>query len=367
MRVLLSTIGSRGDVQPLVALALQLRALGQEVRLCVPPDFRDWIDGLGIPVHADRPRAALDRRNPAHQRAGPTLARAAASDDRKPRSPPSSRRSRRQPKAATSSWRATPCRSPLARWPSRWASPTSSPPTARPPCHRHTTRRPQCCACGTDTGARNGRQSRALGPGCRRWNDTLGRRAQLASGISSAWPRSVTCAATSSPTGPGWPPTRRWRPGPIPRTGRVSDRRLDPAGRASPVPRAGDVPRRRRATRLLRLRQHPRAARPQPDDDPNGPRARTPCDRVPRVGRPVTGGRRTRLPGHRRGQPAGAVPTSRRRRPPRRRGHHHRGRASRRTPGRHPPASTTSTTGHNESSTSASEPRTRPARRPPTR
>jgi vancomycin aglycone glucosyltransferase len=50
MRVLLSTIGSRGDVQPLVALALALRAVGQEVRLCVPPDFRDWIEGLGIPV-----------------------------------------------------------------------------------------------------------------------------------------------------------------------------------------------------------------------------------------------------------------------------------------------------------------------------
>src|SRR5262245_55578113 len=50
MRVLLSTIGSRGDVQPLVALALELKALGQEARLCVPPDFRDWIDGLGIPV-----------------------------------------------------------------------------------------------------------------------------------------------------------------------------------------------------------------------------------------------------------------------------------------------------------------------------
>jgi vancomycin aglycone glucosyltransferase len=50
MRVLLSTIGSRGDVQPLVALASQLRALGQEVRLCVPPDFREWIDGLGMPV-----------------------------------------------------------------------------------------------------------------------------------------------------------------------------------------------------------------------------------------------------------------------------------------------------------------------------
>ena len=50
MRVLLSTIGSRGDVQPLVALALQLRELGQEVRLCVPPDFREWIEGLGLPV-----------------------------------------------------------------------------------------------------------------------------------------------------------------------------------------------------------------------------------------------------------------------------------------------------------------------------
>ena len=49
MRVLLSTIGSRGDVQPVVALALQLRELGQEVRLCIPPDFGDWIEGLGIP------------------------------------------------------------------------------------------------------------------------------------------------------------------------------------------------------------------------------------------------------------------------------------------------------------------------------
>ena len=49
MQVLLSTIGSRGDVQPLVALAVQLRELGQEARVCAPPDFRDWIEGLGIP------------------------------------------------------------------------------------------------------------------------------------------------------------------------------------------------------------------------------------------------------------------------------------------------------------------------------
>jgi len=50
MRVLLSTIGSRGDVQPLAALALELRAQGHDVRLCVPPDFREWIEGLGFAV-----------------------------------------------------------------------------------------------------------------------------------------------------------------------------------------------------------------------------------------------------------------------------------------------------------------------------
>jgi vancomycin aglycone glucosyltransferase len=50
MRLLFSTIGSRGDVQPLVGLASHLKALGHEVRLCVPPDFREWIESLGIPV-----------------------------------------------------------------------------------------------------------------------------------------------------------------------------------------------------------------------------------------------------------------------------------------------------------------------------
>ncbi len=50
MRFLLSTIGSRGDVQPLVALASELEALGEDVHLCVPPDFREWIEGLGMAV-----------------------------------------------------------------------------------------------------------------------------------------------------------------------------------------------------------------------------------------------------------------------------------------------------------------------------
>jgi vancomycin aglycone glucosyltransferase len=38
MRVLLSTFGSRGDVQPVLALAAALRALGADARVCAPPD-----------------------------------------------------------------------------------------------------------------------------------------------------------------------------------------------------------------------------------------------------------------------------------------------------------------------------------------
>jgi vancomycin aglycone glucosyltransferase len=48
MRVLLSTIGSRGDVQPLLALARQLGELGHEARLCAPPDFRELAAGVGV-------------------------------------------------------------------------------------------------------------------------------------------------------------------------------------------------------------------------------------------------------------------------------------------------------------------------------
>ncbi|MGA4843938.1 glycosyltransferase [Streptomyces sp. G45] len=38
MRVLVSTYGSRGDVEPLAGLARRLRELGAEVRVCAPPD-----------------------------------------------------------------------------------------------------------------------------------------------------------------------------------------------------------------------------------------------------------------------------------------------------------------------------------------
>lgn len=48
MQVLLSSIGSRGDVQPILALALELRALGHHARLCVAPNFKEWIESRGL-------------------------------------------------------------------------------------------------------------------------------------------------------------------------------------------------------------------------------------------------------------------------------------------------------------------------------
>ncbi len=48
MQVLISSVGTRGDVQPAVALALELRKLGHELRLCVPPNFIKWVGDLGF-------------------------------------------------------------------------------------------------------------------------------------------------------------------------------------------------------------------------------------------------------------------------------------------------------------------------------
>jgi vancomycin aglycone glucosyltransferase len=52
MRVLLSTYGSRGDVEPMVGLAVQSRALGAEVRRCAPPDFAEPLARVGVPLVA---------------------------------------------------------------------------------------------------------------------------------------------------------------------------------------------------------------------------------------------------------------------------------------------------------------------------
>jgi vancomycin aglycone glucosyltransferase len=77
MRVLLSTIGSRGDVQLVLALAVKLKELGQDARICAPPDFRESVESFGIsfaPVgkevrqSASRPAAAQARPTPEQMR-----------------------------------------------------------------------------------------------------------------------------------------------------------------------------------------------------------------------------------------------------------------------------------------------------------
>ena len=71
MRVLLSTYGSRGDVEPIAALAVQLQALGAEVRLCAPPDeeFRQLAIRAGVPlVPFDRPWRSWERPPTADER-----------------------------------------------------------------------------------------------------------------------------------------------------------------------------------------------------------------------------------------------------------------------------------------------------------
>ncbi|WP_063018295.1 glycosyltransferase [Nocardia niwae] len=52
MRVLLTTWGSRGDVEPLAALAVALRELGAQARVCAPPDeeFAKLLERVGVPL-----------------------------------------------------------------------------------------------------------------------------------------------------------------------------------------------------------------------------------------------------------------------------------------------------------------------------
>ncbi|MGD1173661.1 glycosyltransferase [Mycobacterium seoulense] len=52
--MLLSTHDSRGAVEPLAALGVQLRALGAEVRVCAPPDqeFAELLAEIGLPLVA---------------------------------------------------------------------------------------------------------------------------------------------------------------------------------------------------------------------------------------------------------------------------------------------------------------------------
>ena len=48
MRALIAAVGTRGDVQPALALAFELRKLGHAARLCISPNFVDWAKDLGL-------------------------------------------------------------------------------------------------------------------------------------------------------------------------------------------------------------------------------------------------------------------------------------------------------------------------------
>jgi vancomycin aglycone glucosyltransferase len=53
MRILLAPHGTRGDVQPIVALAVALRARGHVVLLTAPANFVSWIRGYGFDTESD--------------------------------------------------------------------------------------------------------------------------------------------------------------------------------------------------------------------------------------------------------------------------------------------------------------------------
>jgi UDP:flavonoid glycosyltransferase YjiC (YdhE family) len=52
MKAILTASGSRGDVQPLLALAIELRAAGHSVVVSAPPDCKQWAESLGFTFHA---------------------------------------------------------------------------------------------------------------------------------------------------------------------------------------------------------------------------------------------------------------------------------------------------------------------------
>ena len=80
MRVVLSTYGSRGDVEPLVGLAVRLRALGAEARVCAPPEeeFTALLARVGLPLVPAGPSVRQLVRQVQVEGAPPDLPRRAA-------------------------------------------------------------------------------------------------------------------------------------------------------------------------------------------------------------------------------------------------------------------------------------------------
>jgi vancomycin aglycone glucosyltransferase len=53
MRILLVSHGTRGDVQPIVALGMALKARGHLVQLVAPANFVTWVQGCGLDMQSD--------------------------------------------------------------------------------------------------------------------------------------------------------------------------------------------------------------------------------------------------------------------------------------------------------------------------
>jgi UDP:flavonoid glycosyltransferase YjiC (YdhE family) len=51
VKIVLATFGSRGDVQPMLALSLGLQSKGHKVLLAAPPEKAPWAEKLGCPFH----------------------------------------------------------------------------------------------------------------------------------------------------------------------------------------------------------------------------------------------------------------------------------------------------------------------------
>jgi sterol 3beta-glucosyltransferase len=51
LKVAILTIGTRGDVQPYIALAKGLEAAGHDVLIGAPDNFAAWVEGQGIRFH----------------------------------------------------------------------------------------------------------------------------------------------------------------------------------------------------------------------------------------------------------------------------------------------------------------------------
>jgi sterol 3beta-glucosyltransferase len=78
MKIVITTFGVRGDIQPYLALAIGLQRAGHHVTLATSSDFTEWIESYGVTAHPSphsmfalmrRPetRAVLTGRNPLRQ------------------------------------------------------------------------------------------------------------------------------------------------------------------------------------------------------------------------------------------------------------------------------------------------------------